>query len=352
VPRFVTRSVASILGEREGLQRVALDDGSRAYALTGLTGPVAAGDRVVVNTTAVDLRLGTGGWHVVHWNLERDGWSGAGGGHILKVRYTSLQTDTGAAEEDGGDVPATLDDLPVVVCDLHSHIAAVAAAVHAVRPTSRVAYVMTDVAALPLALSDLVADLRAAGFLHLTVTAGQAFGGDLEAVNVPSALCLARQRAVDVAVVAMGPGGVGTGTALGFGALEAAAVLDAVAWLGGAPVACLRYAGADPRPRHAGISHHSRTVLGRATQASVLVPVPAGELGNRIRAELEAAGIAARHRVVAVDVPDVAAVLAAAGVTVATMGRGPAQDPAYFAVAAAAGVAAAGHRHQAGTVQS
>jgi len=27
-----------------------------------------------VNTTAVDLGLGTGGWHIVHWNLARDGW--------------------------------------------------------------------------------------------------------------------------------------------------------------------------------------------------------------------------------------------------------------------------------------
>ena len=50
----------------------------RAYALTQLTGPVAVGDRVVVNTTAVELGLGTGGWHVVHWNLDRDAWSEPG----------------------------------------------------------------------------------------------------------------------------------------------------------------------------------------------------------------------------------------------------------------------------------
>ena len=40
---------------------------------------MAPGDRVVVNTTAVDLGLGTGGWHVVHWNLARDGVDAAGG---------------------------------------------------------------------------------------------------------------------------------------------------------------------------------------------------------------------------------------------------------------------------------
>jgi len=228
----------------------------------------------------------------------------------------------------------------------------VAAAVRAVRPSCRIAYVMTDAAALPLALSDLVADLRAAGFLDLTVTAGQAFGGEVEAVNVPSALCLARQRGTEVAIVAMGPGGVGTGTELGFGALEVGAVLDAVHWLRGTPIACLRYATADHRRRHQGVSHHSLTVLGRATLAPVLVPVPTGDLGGPVQAELAAAGIAERHRVVAVDVPDVAAVLAAAGVDVTTMGRGPAEDPAFFTVAGAAGVAAAVHRYEAGTVQS
>ena len=40
--------------------------------LTQLTGRVDVGDAVVVNTTAVELGLGTGGWHVVHWNLARD----------------------------------------------------------------------------------------------------------------------------------------------------------------------------------------------------------------------------------------------------------------------------------------
>ena len=150
----------------------------------------------------------------------------------------------------------------------------------------------------------------------------------------------------------MGPGGVGTGTELGFGALEVGAVLDAAQWLHGTPIACLRYTAADDRPRHAGVSHHSLTALGRATAAPVLVAVPAGPLAAPIEAELAAAGITGRHRIVAVDVPDVAAELAAAGVEVTTMGRGPAEDPAFFTVAGAAGAAAAAYRHEAGTVQS
>src|SRR4029450_12585689 len=96
MPRFVTSTVTEILRERPGLQRVGTDAG-RAYALTALTGPGAVGAAVVLNTTAVELGLGTGGWHVVHWNLARDGWSQPGPGHIIKARYTSLQTDGGSA---------------------------------------------------------------------------------------------------------------------------------------------------------------------------------------------------------------------------------------------------------------
>ena len=97
MPRFRTARVRGILEERAGLQRVDTTEG-RAYALTGLTGPVAVGDEVVLNTTGVDLGLGTGGWHVVHWNLAREEWSEPGPGHLMKLRYTSLQVDTGAAE--------------------------------------------------------------------------------------------------------------------------------------------------------------------------------------------------------------------------------------------------------------
>ena len=79
VPTFRTGVVTAILAERAGLQKVEVD-GERAYVLTQLIGTVAVGDRVVVNTTAVDLGLGTGGWHFVHWNLARDVVVGARAG--------------------------------------------------------------------------------------------------------------------------------------------------------------------------------------------------------------------------------------------------------------------------------
>jgi hypothetical protein len=305
----------------------------RAYALTGLTGPVAVGDDVVLNTTGVDLGLGTGGWHVVHWNLARSSWEEAGPGHLMKLRYTSLQADTGGAEE-AGEVPPDLGGAPVVACGVHSQLAGVVATVRHLRPDARISYVMTDGAALPLALSDLVAGLRGAGLIDATVSAGHAFGGDLEAVTVPSALALAVHRqAADVVVVAMGPGVVGSGTTLGTTALEVTSILHAARALRGVPIACVRVSDADERARHRGISHHTRTAL-EHTLVPVVVPLPPtvdpADLGTT------------QHKVRTVEVPDVGALLEAAGLRVTTMGRNPDQEPRFFAACGAAGVVAAG----------
>ena len=333
MPAFRTAAVTAVLAERTGLQRVDTDHG-RAYVLTALTGPVAVGDAVVLNTTAVDLGLGTGGWHIVHWNLANaDGWSSPGPGHLMKVRYTSLQADTGGAEEDHPSLPSSLDDVPVVVCGLHSQVPVVTVAIRAVAPRARISYVMTDGAALPMALSDLVAAMEASGLLAGTVTAGHAFGGDLEAVSVPSALVLARhvQRA-DVIVVGMGPGVVGSGSPLGTTAVEVASILDSAAALGGRPVAVLRMSSGDPRPRHRGLSHHSRTALD-LVRSRVRVAVPAGEVVEGLD----------RHDVLEVDPPDAPALLAAAALHVTTMGRGPDEDELFFRAAGVAG-------HLAGTL--
>lgn len=325
--RFRTATVTAVLAERAGLQRVDTTEG-RAYVLTQVVPSVAVGDEVVLNTTAVDLGLGTGGWHVVHWNLAARGWDGPSGGHIVKLRYTSLQADVGAAEEVVGellagpdDVPVALGGMPVVVCSLHSQVAVVAAVLRHLRPGATIAYVMTDGAALPIALSDLVADLRGSGTLDATITAGHAFGGDHEAVTVPSALVLARRHlGADVTVVGMGPGVVGTATLLGTTATEAAAVVDGAAALGGRPVLCARVSVGDARHRHQGLSHHSSTVGALVRTPEVPMPLP-GDVD---------------------DVPDAAVVLERAGLRVTTMGRGPAEDPDFFDACAAAAAVAAG----------
>lgn len=357
MPSFRSGVVVRVLEERPGLQRVEVDLGAgpeRAYGLTQLTGSVAMGDRVVVNTTAVELGLGTGGWHVIHWNLERSEWNQPGPGHVMKVRYTSLQTDAGSTEEHAAHLAEveTVEGMAVVAAGLHSQLAAVAVGFKAAAPDARLAYVMTDGAGLPLALSDLVAALRDRDLIDVTVTCGHAFGGDYEAVSVFSALTVARHLAgADAAVVAMGPGVVGTGTRLGFSGLEVGPVLDAAVALGGRPVACLRASFADPRERHRGVSHHSMTALRLACRERVSIALP--RVGDpeqsRLRADLAAAGLDGRHEVVEVEVPDVVGLFRHHCLDVRSMGRPAAVDPVLFACGAAAGTLAAGYRQSSQT---
>jgi hypothetical protein len=210
-------------------------------------------------------------------------------------------------------------------------------------------YVMLDGGALPAWFSRSAAGLREAGWLAGTVTAGQAFGGDLETVTVHTGLLAARHvLGAEVAVVAQGPGNLGTGTRWGFSGVACGDAVNAAAVLGGRPVASLRISEADTRPRHRGVSHHSLTAYGRVAlaRADVVVPVLGGEFGARIAAQ--ARPLAERHTLVSVPTDGLLAALAACPVALSTMGRGLDAERAYFLAAAAAGRHAAGLLGRAG----
>jgi hypothetical protein len=233
-----------------------------------------------------------------------------------------------------------LDGLPVVVADLHSALAPVLAGLYAGlgnRPV-RAAYVMTDGGALPAWFSRTCATLREAGWLAGTVTVGQAFGGDLETVTLHTGLLAARHvLGADVAVVAQGPGNLGTGTRWGFSGVAAGEAVNAVAALGGRPVAALRISDADPRERHRGISHHSLTSYGRVAlaRADVVVPDLPGRFGAQVAGEAEP--LAARHTLVTVATDGLDEALRASPAPLSSMGRGLEADHAYFLACAAAG---------------
>jgi hypothetical protein len=231
--------------------------------------------------------------------------------------------------------------MPVVAAGLHSAIAPVAIGANARRPGIRVAVVMTDAAALPIALSDTIPGLRDAGMITTTVTCGQAFGGDLEAVNKFSGMLAGRAAGADLLIVAMGPGNLGTGSRYGFAAMEVAEIVNATAVLGGTPVAVPRVGFGDARDRHRVVSHHTTTALGEATFAAALIAVPflPAERAGPIRAAL--APLAKRHRIVEVDLGAAEQALRDAPVPLRTMGRSFDDEPDYFRIAAAAGVLAA-----------
>ena len=322
---------------------------AHAVAYPGLSGTVGPGDRVLLNTTAVWLGLGTGGVHFVVAVEGTGAMEAEGTGRTMKLRYTPLQVRVVAAEEEGSpyrgvlEEAAGLDGTPVAWVPLHSMIGpAVAGAVAA--GASRVAYVMTDGASLPAAFSRLAADLRASGLLDSVVTCGQAFGGDLEAVNLFTGLLAARLAArADVIVVGDGPGNTGTNSAWGASDIESAMSLNAAAILEGRPVAALRVSFADTRERHRGVSHHSITALSRVTLRPVHVAVPAlDDEGRRttIWDSLREAGLDEKHQLVEVTGKPALDLLAERGIHPESMGRSVADDPAFFLAAGAAGVLA------------
>jgi Protein of unknown function (DUF3866) len=316
--------VSAVVERHEGLVRLEVE-GVACVAYPQLTGPIALEDDVVVNVQARELGLGSGGFDVLYANLTRGlELAPAAGAHVMKLPYAPLQHAARHAEEDA-PLADLLDGMPVICCSLHSQVAPACAALTGLG----VAYVQLPGGALPLALSDTVRVLRERGLLRATVAVGACFGGDADCVNGYSALACAKAHGHDVAVCAIGPGVVGTGTHLGHGGMAAADALTAARALGGAPILVPRLSEADPRPRHRGLSHHTDAILSVCGPAVVLA-WPEG-------------------CPIAPPVVDRAEVVDATGwregcdgLPLSHMGRGPDDDPWFFAAAFAAGRLARG----------
>src|SRR6516162_1534223 len=119
----------------------------RALAYPALVGSPRVGDRVLLNTTALDRELGTGGYAFVVALPDRlpddpprtdtAGASGPQAGHIVKSRYTPLQAMVASVDEQGSPYhellreAGSVEGMPVVVADLHSALPALLAGLFA-----------------------------------------------------------------------------------------------------------------------------------------------------------------------------------------------------------------------------
>ncbi|WP_440099233.1 DUF3866 family protein [Streptosporangium sp. H16] len=356
---------------------VTTEDGeARALAYPALVGRPEPGDVVLLNTTALAMGLGTGGYAMVVAVPDRLPQDPQGPGHLVKARYTPLQATVLGADEQDSPFHEVLrdadsvDGMPVIVADLHSALPAILCGLYGTTPPGsgkfagepggrhppepgetaagpggrergkpvRVAYVMLDGGALPAWFSMSCARLRETGWLCGVVTAGQAFGGDVEVVTPHTGLLAARHvLEADVAIVTQGPGNLGSGTRWGFSGVSAGEAVNAAAVLGGRPVAALRVSEGDLRERHIGVSHHSLTAYGRVAlaPAQVAVPVLPGDFGRRVAEQSRP--LAARHELVEVPVDGLHEALRGSPVRLSTMGRGLEEDLAYFLASAAAG---------------
>ena len=208
--------------------------------------------------------------------------------------------------------------MPVVCLGLHSQLAPVCASLRG----RRVAYVQLAGGALPgLALG------------HRARAEGASSAGDRDrGLAVPR-----RGRPVrhgrggddardrdwsDVVVCGIGPGIVGSGSRWGHGGLAVADAANVAVALGAQPVVSPRVSFGDERERHRGLSHHTRAALALCL-GDVRVAWPRG-----------------LDRPEGVDVVEVDVdgwKLACAPLPLSHMGRGPADDPSFFAAAFAAG---------------
>jgi Protein of unknown function (DUF3866) len=311
--------VTAVLERHEGLARIEVD-GTPCVAYPRQTGAVALGDEVLVNTQARGLELGSGGFDILYANLTRGlARSSAPGAHVMKLPYTPLQHAVIHAEE-GAALSEDLAGMPVVCCSLHSQVAPVCAGLGEGR---RVAYVQLPGGALPVSLSDALRALRRRGLLGVTIAVGACVDGEVQCVTAASALLWAAAQRYDAVVCAVGPGIVGTGTSFGHGGLAAAEAANAAAALGGFPVIAVRASQADERERHRTASHHTRAVL-ELCLGDVAIAWPEGwDAPDWLepRADIGVDGWES----------------ACAELPLSHMGRGPEDDPLFFAAAFAAG---------------
>jgi len=315
----------SAVGERhDGIVRLEVD-GRPCVAYPRLTGEVEVGDVVLVNEQATQLELGSGGFDVLYANLTRGlRLPGAERAHVMALPYTPGQLAIRFAEEERAGGAERVAGTPVVCIGLHSQLAPVCAALSG----RRVAYVQQGGGALPVSLSDTVRALKARQLLETAIAVAPCLDGDVQCVTVASALVHAAGRAAaDVVVCGIGPGIVGTGSRFGHGGLAVADAANAASALGGTPIVAPRVSFADERERHQGVSHHTRSAL-ELCLGDVRVAWPEG---------LE------RPHDLDVEEVDVSGWETVCGsLPLSHMGRGPTDDPWFFAAAFAAGRLAAG----------
>ncbi len=351
---FAEARVSEIVKKRKGLVKLSVEIAGEqclAIAYSELTGQIEVGDRVIVNTTASELGLGSGGFHIVVWNMEMTELKNEKKGHIMKLRYTPHQMNCLVVEErDSGRqdlINGQLDisGMPVIVGTLQSQLSPAAAVIKKqTGRDARIAYIMTDKAALPVALSDVVDELINKKVIDDVITTGQAFGGNIETVNIYTALVAAKSIVkADIAIVTMGVGVVGTDTYLGFSGIEQGEIINAVHALKGRPIAIPRLNFNDKRPRHQGLSDQTVAAMSIAALVSCDLPVPRMDPGKMkaVMDKIDRSGLATKHRINIVAADDTLDALDEFDLMPTTMGRSVKDEPEFFRAAGVCGYMAA-----------
>ncbi|MFW6269463.1 MAG: DUF3866 family protein [Bacillota bacterium] len=335
----------------------------KAFNYTNLTGRAEVGNRVLVNTTGVELSLGTGGYHFVvcifkekEENIQEYSEKNhdfpdkkmkdlsyvnslpEGYGHIMKMRYTPFQIMTRSVEEQESPYhqlfknDQDLNQIPVVILPLHSLLSPLILVFKSFFPEKKITYIMSEGGSLSLDFSLQVNKLKEKKLLDNTITIGHAFGGDLEAVNIFTGLMTAAKVVKsDLVITAMGPGIAGTATPLGHSGVENAFINYAVDVLNGRSIVVPRISTADKRKRHYLLSHHSITLLKKLINNRVEIAVPENK---KIKEKLSNTGILNKHKVFSYKYRKIKEILYKSDFTFNSMGRKLEDDPLFFVTGA------------------
>ncbi|MFA4134743.1 MULTISPECIES: DUF3866 family protein [unclassified Brevibacillus] len=351
---LVVGTVQKVLEKQKGMQILQVRIESVAgfkmeRVLSFLQEDYKSGDLLLINTTAVRLELGTGGYHFVVGKVTQpeetdvlpNEW-----GHVMKMRYSPWQLAVDSVEEQASPYhhlflqdDLSLEGTPVLISELHSLLPVAVLALRKKNPNARIVYVMPDGASLPIALSQHVHRLKAIGGLDATVTTGHAWGGDRESLTIHSGLMAAHHvEHADIIICMLGPGVAGTGTSYGFSGIQLAEVIHAVSTVGGTPFLIPRISFGDQRTRHYGVSHHTISIINRFALCPALVTIPifGDERDEILSRQMKTIEVGGKHIFIKGKVPDLselASLEKGYGLSFSTMGRNWQEDPAPFQTA-------------------
>lgn len=343
-------AVTDILFEDDNIQLLATSAGAgQAIIYRTFFPSVEIGDILIVNNTATEKNLGTGGWDIVvaikgatpYKNESQQG-------HVIKGRYMPHQHSVDAVEAQESPFHAyfqqsfTLGKTPIFLAELHSMIPILYVLLAKMRQDLSISIIISDEAAMPLSFSKHMSVLMKQENVH-AITIGQAFGGHYEAINLWTALQFANEVLKDdILILSLGPGVVGTGTRYGFSGMEQANWANIIGQLKGVPIWVPRISFAEQRERHVGLSHHTITPLVDFTYTSSVLPLPLlkEEWLTLLKRQVELLKNQQHINVSWEDMNTIDTVLKQGLSTypfpITTMGRGFKDDPAFFYGVAAA----------------
>ncbi|MCD8508958.1 MAG: DUF3866 family protein [Bacillus sp. (in: Bacteria)] len=336
--------IVKILEQSEDAIWIETNGGSRrAVVYRSLHPTISIGDWVIVNTTATALGLGTGGWDIVRAVITEEAslWKEKRHGHIMKGRYLSDQHSVLSVEAPESSYHSlfqkkfSLDGKKILLCELHSMIPIIWFLLQQMEEPIPLTVIFSDEASLPLQMSRHLSYLKKQS-QFISITTGQSFGGQLEAINIVSALqYIIETNSGGMVLISQGPGVTGSNTYYGFTSLAQSNWANMVGALGGKPVWIPRMSQADGRERHQGISHHTITPLGELTLTKSIMPVPTGKYSDPwIQNDMES--LKAKEHVEIRKVneellfPLLSKVQGCSPFPITTMGRTIDKDPLFF----------------------